>query len=254
MSTSHITSAAIAITAALSLGLTGCGGAPKTPAASGSTSTSSSKPTAGARQATFGDGPATIATARAKIVNIYAQAGDDSPHLQLRNPTPNGVPRVFLVLDHKPGWLHVLLPVPPNDSEGWIPTRAVRTNTTNYWLQVRTSQHRLRLYRGKKVLLDAPAAIGKADTPTPGGRYYLTELLQAPDPTGPYGPYAYGLSGYSTSMTSFNGHDPIIGIHGTNEPKLIGTSVSHGCVRVTNSTITRLAKMLPLGTPVQITA
>jgi hypothetical protein len=32
---------------------------------------------------------------------------------------------------------------------------------------------------------------------------------------------------------------------------LLGTSVSHGCVRISNTVITRLAKMLPLGTPVQ---
>ncbi len=239
--------------AALSLALTGCGGGgsgTKKPTAADGTSSAPSE----AKQAAFGNGPATIATARTSTVDIYQQPGDSTPHLRLHNPTPNGAPRVFLVLDRKPGWLHVLLPVPPNDSEGWIATKAVQTNTTKYWLQVRRSQHRLRLYRGKSVMIDVPAAIGSTDTPTPGGRYYLTELLQAPDPNGAYGPYAYGLSGYSTSMTQFNGHDPIIGIHGTNEPKLIGTSVSHGCVRVTNATITRLAKLLPLGTPVQITA
>ncbi|TMK55197.1 MAG: L,D-transpeptidase, partial [Actinobacteria bacterium] len=40
--------------------------------------------------------------------------------------------------------------------------------------------------------------------------------------------------------------------HGTNAPWLLGESVSHGCVRVRNDTIRRLARVLPLGTPVLI--
>jgi lipoprotein-anchoring transpeptidase ErfK/SrfK len=155
-------------------------------------------------------------------------------------------------MDHKAGWLHVFLPVQPNGSTGWIASREVSTAKTHYWVQVLQSAHRLKVYQGKKVLITTPAAIGKTDTPTPGGAYYLTELLQPPNPNGDYGPYAYGLSGQSTALTDFNGHDPIIGIHGTNQPNLLGTSVSHGCIRISNTMITRLAKMLPLGTPVQI--
>jgi L,D-transpeptidase catalytic domain len=50
----------------------------------------------------------------------------------------------------------------------------------------------------------------------------------------------------------FAGGDGRVGIHGTNEPWLLGSSVSHGCVRVRNDMIRRLARMLPLGTPVLI--
>lgn len=60
--------------------------------------------------------------------------------------------------------------MPPNGSEGWIPDDQVVTNTTTYWLQVQQSAHRLRVYKGKKLLINTPAAIGTADTPTPGGR------------------------------------------------------------------------------------
>jgi lipoprotein-anchoring transpeptidase ErfK/SrfK len=53
-------------------------------------------------------------------------------------------------------------------------------------------------------------------------------------------------------LTSFAGGDGVIGIHGTNDPSSIGTDVSHGCIRMSNEGITRLAKVLPLGTPVEI--
>jgi lipoprotein-anchoring transpeptidase ErfK/SrfK len=249
--------AVVAAGAVLGLTLTGCGGSGgsgghKAPSGDAQKDASSA-PTAAAVSFDFGDGPATIATARRSTVDIYENAGDPSPKIRLHSPNPDGAPRVFLVTDRQPGWLHVLLPIQPNGSQGWIATSQVSTAKTSYWVQVLRSGHRLKVFRGKETLLSTPAAIGKTDTPTPGGAYYLTELLQPPNPKGAYGPYAYGLSGQSTAMTQFNGHDPVIGIHGTNQPQLLGTSVSHGCIRVGNTVITRLAKMLPLGTPVQIT-
>jgi lipoprotein-anchoring transpeptidase ErfK/SrfK len=69
-----------------------------------------------------------------------------------------------------------------------------------------------------------------------------------------YGPYAYGLSGHSEVLDTFNGGDAELGIHGNNEASVLGKDVSHGCIRMSNDKITRLAGLLPLGTPVQITA
>jgi lipoprotein-anchoring transpeptidase ErfK/SrfK len=53
-------------------------------------------------------------------------------------------------------------------------------------------------------------------------------------------------------LKRFAGGDGRVGIHGTNQPWLIGSDVSHGCIRVKNGPIRRLAKILPLGTPVHI--
>ena len=41
-------------------------------------------------------------------------------------------------------------------------------------------------------------------------------------------------------------------LHGTDEPSSIGTSVSHGCVRLRNEDIETLYQMVPVGTPVYI--
>ena len=43
-----------------------------------------------------------------------------------------------------------------------------------------------------------------------------------------------------------------IGVHGTNQPGLIGSAVSNGCIRLRNPAIRKLARKLPLGTPVHI--
>ena len=44
----------------------------------------------------------------------------------------------------------------------------------------------------------------------------------------------------------------VVGIHGTNQPQLLPGRVSHGCVRVPNAAIRRLARLMPIGTPVRI--
>jgi lipoprotein-anchoring transpeptidase ErfK/SrfK len=46
--------------------------------------------------------------------------------------------------------------------------------------------------------------------------------------------------------------DGQVGLHGTNDQAGIGRAVSHGCIRVRNTVIERLAALLPLGTPVRI--
>jgi lipoprotein-anchoring transpeptidase ErfK/SrfK len=96
--------------------------------------------------------------------------------------------------------------------------------------------------------------VGGGFSQTQTGRYFVADLLRPPDPGGFYGPYALGLSAYSRVFTSFAGGDGQIGIHGTNAPEGVGSDVSHGCIRVRNGVIARLARLLPLGTPVSIRA
>ncbi len=101
-------------------------------------------------------------------------------------------------------------------------------------IEVRLSEHRLRVFDGDKVVVDEAVGVGRTDRPTPGGVYYLKELLQPPNPNGVYGSYAYGLSGFSNVLQEFNGGTGVIGIHGTNDPGAIGGDVSSGCIRLEN--------------------
>lgn len=120
-------------------------------------------------------------------------------------------------------------------------------------VDIRLDDHRLEIRRGDELVLDTEIGYGSQDTPTPGGRYYLTELLQPPEPDGPYGPFTFGISGFSDVHLGFAGGEGVIGIHGTDEPSSIGDRVSEGCIRVDNEVITEMASFLPLGTPVTIT-
>lgn len=195
-----------------------------------------------------------VVTAKVDRLAVFHLPGDASPERTLASPNADGAPLVMLTAGQQPGWYRVLLPTPPNGSEGFVRAADVTVKRVTYRLDVHTKSHRLALFHGDRRVLSAKIAVGKDDAPTPRGEYYLTELLKVPDPTGPYGPYAYGLSGQSTTLKSFNGHAPVLGLHGTNDPSALGHDVSHGCVRVSNAVITKLAGLLPAGTPVMISA
>jgi lipoprotein-anchoring transpeptidase ErfK/SrfK len=197
---------------------------------------------------------ALVASAVPAQVQVYASASEDEPTTVLDNPNENGAPLVFLVEEQQGDWLKVLLPIRPNGSTGYVKAADVTLAENPYSIDVKLAEHRLVVTKGDEVIADEPIGVGTSSTPTPGGKYYLKELLQPPDPNGAYGPYAYGLSGFSNELEEFNGGDGVIGIHGTNEPELIGTDVSHGCIRMSNEAISALAAELPLGTPVHIEA
>jgi lipoprotein-anchoring transpeptidase ErfK/SrfK len=172
----------------------------------------------------------------------------------LSNPNEDHAPLVFLVEQSQPGWLLVDLPVRPNGSQGWIQASLVRVTVDPYRIVVERRAHQLTLYKNDQVTLQVPVGIGVASTPTPGGIFYIKELLQPPTPNGPYGPYAFGLSGFSDVLKTFSGGNGVIGLHGTNEPQFVGKDVSHGCIRLYNADILKLVQVLPLGTPVEIAA
>jgi lipoprotein-anchoring transpeptidase ErfK/SrfK len=199
----------------------------------------------------------TVLTASGASVAVYPAPGASAsaqPKQRLANPNSDGAPLVFLVTAKMPGWWQVLLPVQPNGATGWVKAEQVTATTTPYRIVVSRGQHTMTLYKSGASIAVEKVAIGTSDTPTPGGQFYLAELLKPPNPSGPYGPYAFGLNGFSTTLDSFDGHAPVIGLHGTNEPQLLGTDVSHGCIRLSNDAITRLAGTVPTGTPVDIVA
>lgn len=184
-----------------------------------------------------------------------ASATEDYPNpWPLDDDPAHVVPQVFLVKSVQKQWVEVLLPVRPNGTTGWVRAADVRLTPNDFRIEVSLGARQITVYQRGQVMLQEPAAIGAADTPTPPGEYFIRVLLKAPDPTTVYGPYAYGLSAHSDVLTSFNGGDGEIGIHGNNDASVLGKDITHGCVRISNDSITRLAGILPLGTPVEIVA
>ncbi len=172
----------------------------------------------------------------------------------LVNLQPSGEPLVFLVVEQQHDWLKVLMPIRPNGSTGWLRRQDVSVTSHAFSIVVELTAHRITAFNGTEPFLSEPVGVGTTDTPTPPGLYYTRELIEKGSSGGPYGPYIFGLSGHSDVLTEFGGGDGELGIHGTNDPSALGHDVSHGCIRMSNKGITRLAETFPLGVPVEIRA
>ena len=193
-----------------------------------------------------------VATVNGPKIGVYGNPTDQQPFTRLSNPNLDGAPLVFLVKELQGKWAHVYLPSRPNGSTGWIRRSKVSLAGHFFRLKINLTRHVLTAWKGPQRVLRTPIGVGRAVTPTPPGLYYITELLKQPDPSGTYGPYAFGLSAHSNVLHEFAGRNGVLGIHGTNYPQGIGTNVSHGCIRMSNQSIIKLAHTLPLGTPVRI--
>jgi len=185
---------------------------------------------------------------------VYRVPDGKRPWRRYLNPTPQGTPLVFLVRGRRGPWLRVMLPSRPNGSEGWVREAGMELRSDPYSVLIDLGEHRLIVRHAARRVLEVPVGVGRAATPTPSGLYYVAELLRQPDPSGTYGPWAFALSAHSSVLAHFGGGDGQVGIHGTDDPSGIGHTVSHGCIRVRNHVIERLAAILPLGTPVRIIA
>ena len=197
-------------------------------------------------------GMSLVARAVARRVLLYKSPTATRTWRFLHHPNATGTPTVFLVEAASGDRFKVRLPVHPNGATAWIRRVDVRLELVRYRLGVDLTRHRLTVWRDGRRFMGSTIGVGRSITPTPSGVYYVTALLKQPDPDGIYGPYAFALSGHSNVLDEFAGGDGRIGIHGTNEPSGIGSDVSHGCIRVPNTVIRRLARLLPLGTPVRI--
>ena len=168
--------------------------------------------------------------------------------------TQLGAPTWLWVLRTTPNhrWGRVVLPLRPNGRTGWIDLHGLRTVHTSTWIRASLHAHRIWLMHGSRTLTSFSAAIGAVSTPTPVGRFSVTDSLATGDPSGPFGWYAFGLSGHQPHLPpNWTGGDQLA-IHGTDDPASIGTAASHGCLRVWPRALARLRPVLRLGTPVVI--
>jgi lipoprotein-anchoring transpeptidase ErfK/SrfK len=148
-------------------------------------------------------------------------------------------------------WLRITLPVLPNGTGGWVPRRALGAyEVSRHRLIVDLARERLTLLRRGRIVMRAPVGVGRSRWPTPRGTFLIrNRLVRYASPR--YGPVAFGTSARSPTLTDWPAGG-FIGIHGTNRPDLVPGRVSHGCVRLRNPDMLRLARRMPVGTPVEI--
>jgi lipoprotein-anchoring transpeptidase ErfK/SrfK len=165
------------------------------------------------------------------------------------------LPSTLPVIGTAPGgWLHVRLPERPDQSTAWIRSADAVLGTTPYRIVVNLKTTHLQLYKLDRLVLNVPAGVGAADTPTPLGHYFVAFLEP---PIGPgYGAFIMITSAHSQVIQSWEGTgDAIVAIHGPigadAEIGTTGAYISNGCVRLHDNDLLRLEDVSP-GTPIDI--
>ena len=168
-----------------------------------------------------------------------------------RYPTTFWIVGAIVTRTCSTSWYRLKLPIRPNGAVGYVRPADVLVAKVRTRIEVDLSARKLSFYKGRRLVLRTPVAVGSPATPTPTGRFYVNQRLVPANPDGAFGPAALGVSAFSDVLTGWAQGGPI-GIHGTNEPWSIGRAVSNGCIRVPNETLKRLFAATPGGTPVVI--
>jgi lipoprotein-anchoring transpeptidase ErfK/SrfK len=185
-------------------------------------------------------------------VDLFAAADADQAMWSLPNPTHEGMPLSFTVIDRVGSRLQVRLPIRPNGSTAWIDASQVISYVVPNHLLVDLSDRTVTARHGDETLMTASVAVGSPSTPTPTGEFYVD--ISMANPGGSYGAWMLSVAGFSEVLQSFGGGIGQIAFHGWSDESVIGQAVSNGCIRMPNSVITRLAPLAPVGTPVTIQA
>ena len=138
------------------------------------------------------------------------------------------------------------------------PTAAAKTS-----VKVDVKTNMLGVFEGDKIIAAYPVTIGSTQTATPIGEWKVRGVAKLPT-------FRYDERMLKRGERSKNFHilppgpnSPVgvvwialnkrgIGIHGTEDPNTIGQAVSHGCIRLANWDVIRLAAKVKTGVPVSV--
>jgi len=133
----------------------------------------------------------------------------------------------------------------------------------NVAIKVDTKTNTLEVHDGEKIIATYPVTVGSSKTASPIGEWKVRRITKMPT-------FRYDKEMLQHGQRSGNFHllapgprNPVgvmwialnkkgIGIHGTNEPDSIGHAASHGCIRLANWDVVRLATKIKSGDSVSI--
>jgi lipoprotein-anchoring transpeptidase ErfK/SrfK len=187
-----------------------------------------------------------VATPRASALLLHASPGSERILARVRPRTEFGSRTRLAVVGESGDWLAVISSQLGNRVRGFVPRSDVRLTHVPFSVELDLSTRRLTLWRNGVGLRQIDVAIGAPSTPTPQGRFAVTDKLSNFWPS-LYGCCAIALSARQTHPASgWSGGDRIA-IHAGDG---IGGAVSNGCLRAVTADMRFLMRVLPLGTQV----
>jgi hypothetical protein len=195
--------------------------------------------------------PFFAATPRADSVVLRQRPGGRAL-ATVRAHTEYGSQQTVGVAETRGNWIGVISTALPNGVLGWVPRKDLSLRRVAWSITISLSARQLVLMRDGAVVRRVAVGIGAAGSPTPSGRYVVTDHID---------PANYGTSAYGCCILALSGHQPHpptgwnpsrdwrLAIHGG-----APGAVSAGCVHADEATLRYLMRMTPLGTPVTVQA
>lgn len=169
--------------------------------------------------------------------------------------TEFGSPRALGVKRTARGrWLAVSVAGVGGNRTVWLDARAggLAYARTRLEVDVDLSGRTLTVRRGDTVVRSMRVGVGRAGSPTPTGRFAVTDKLSGPAFSAAYGCCILPLSATQPNLPAGWTGGNRIAIHGTLSAGDFGRAVSAGCVHAREADLRYLMRVLPLGTPVVI--
>jgi lipoprotein-anchoring transpeptidase ErfK/SrfK len=151
----------------------------------------------------------------------------------------------------KIAWYKITVPGRPNGRTGWVRADQVSIYSIPWQVVVYRGSRVLQVWKDNKLVYTNRVAVGAPGMETPTGLFYVTSRFKPVRATY-LGAFAFETSAYSR-LSEWPGGG-VVGLHGWNDPSVLGRAVSHGCIRVSNTTAAFLRDRIPLGTPIRVVA
>jgi hypothetical protein len=161
-----------------------------------------------------------------------------------------------IVRERRRRWLGVTTPQLPNGRLGWIDarSRALRYSRAPVELEIDLSRRQLFMRRSGQVIRRMRVSIGRAGSPTPTGRFAVTDKLPGARYSSVYGCCILALSGTQPNLPAGWTGGNRLAVHGTPDQRSVGRRASAGCLHARDRDLRQLMKVVPLGAPVRIHA
>jgi lipoprotein-anchoring transpeptidase ErfK/SrfK len=150
-----------------------------------------------------------------------------------------------------------------DQSETQTPTPGESAGPRNVSIKVDTKTNRLGVFEAEKLIAAYPVTIGSAHNMSPVGEWKIRGISKLPTFRYDKAMLEHGERSGNFHMLAPGPRNPVgvmwialnkkgIGIHGTNDPWSIGRAASHGCIRLANWDVVRLATKIKTGDKVSI--
>jgi lipoprotein-anchoring transpeptidase ErfK/SrfK len=182
------------------------------------------------------------------VVLVHAAPGSSRVLTKVRSRTAFGSPTRLAVLGGVGDWLVVISEALGNRVRGFVHRTKVRLVHVPFSLEVDRSARTLIVWRMGVALQRFSVGVGQAISPTPLGRFSITDKLENFMPS-VYGCCIVALSGRQTHIPAgWSGGDRLAIHVGAG----VGEAVSAGCLRAGERDVRYLLAAIPLGTQVII--